>query len=220
MWPETNRARMYHRYEPNLSFPSRVERVSSRWNFDAKSHNSLPLVKVQLRRCSWFCLGIPHGFYWSTRYPFQSQFLLPKSEPVGILEDSHSSQLLFAQHQGQSLQVLLPLCSDPWPSCFQLHFVQTQNCLDGKSDQRDQNELNPWFQVPDQPEQLLVHIFHQWLHCSRRWFFPIEDQSHRGMYQLGRFHARLRLPAIELEIITHILFTLYDDTPCPKNCTL
>ena len=151
-------------------------------------------MRVQLRRCSWFCLGIPHGFYWSTRYPFQNQYHLPMSGIVEIPEDSHSSQLLFLQHQGQSLQVLLPLCSGPWPSCFQLHFVQIQSYLDGRSDQMDQNELNPWFQVPDQPEQLWVHIFHQWLHCSRHWFFPTEDQSHRGMYQLGRFHVHPRWP--------------------------
>ena len=49
------------------------------------------------------------------------QCLLLMSDTTGILGDIHSPQLPYELHPLQSPLTLLPLYSDLWPNCYQLH---------------------------------------------------------------------------------------------------
>lgn len=75
------------------------------------------------RKCSWFCLGTPHGSWRWAVFPCQHQCLRPASVWVEIPEYSHSSPPLSSPHPKLSRLTRLPLCSAPLPSCYPLRFV-------------------------------------------------------------------------------------------------
>lgn len=83
-----------------------------------------------------------------------------RNKSQSIPEDSRSFQLLYAPHLGQNQPTQHLQCSDPLPSCCQLHFDRIQNCQVGKFFHKVQNGLSPWYQVPSQPRQHEEHTFH------------------------------------------------------------
>lgn len=122
---------------------------------------------------SWFCLGTLHEFWRWAGYPFRTQFRHPMSASVGTLAGSRSFQPLFERHQGQNQRAQHLPCNDPWPNCYQHHFVltsvifsankftnhrkhsyQTRSCRVWRSDQTALTERNPSFPVPDPPKLL------------------------------------------------------------------
>ena len=65
--------------------------------------------------------------------------------------------------------------------------------------------------VPSPSKWLLGRIFLLLLRCSKRWFFPIEDQNLRGRYLLGRYRVHLKwLPRIWHRFGYHIVLLEYE----------
>ncbi len=147
------------------------------------------LVKEQQRRFPWFYQGILLWSWRSKGYPYQILYHLRGSEWFGNLGGSRILQLLFWRHRVRSRWVQHLQCSDPWPSCYQLRFNRKRSCLVWRVVRMVRLWRNPWFQVLNPWERLWEHNDHQWLRCSKRWFFPIKDRNLRDRYRLGQFRV-------------------------------
>ena len=143
---------------------------------------SLPLARGRRRMCSLFCRGILRGSCWWGVFPSLSRCRLLRNVWVGSPVDSHSSQPPCGPHQARSLRAQRPLCSGPWPSCYQLRSDRTRSCLVGRSARRALSGLSPWCRAPDPRGRHGAHICH------------LEGQQKRGETKLfndNRFQSRV-----------------------------
>jgi len=81
---------------------------------------------------------IPHSI---TQFKY---FFKHKYQPAG----SRSSRTPCGPHPEHCPPVRRPRCNDPWPSCFPLRTVRTQNCPAGRAVRRDPIAPTPWFPAP------------------------------------------------------------------------
>lgn len=88
------------------------------WHYMAQRPYLIPLVTGKLKMFPLSYLDIPPLFLLLTKYPFQILCPLQANELSRNLIGNHSPRPPSLPRPKQSLSIQLPLCSDPWPSCF------------------------------------------------------------------------------------------------------